>query len=198
MLVISSLDANNAESGLISKLKEKGFRIPSNKYLSFQTSISDEDHIPENVIDNSLDTHWYSNESYPFFTLNFGNNKVSLKGFRIHGIYKPVTISFNISGSNDGSEWELIETYENLGDSLNATQETFEFMESTNLYNSIKFQSILSKWDSGPFDYGFGMYELELFGIFATYHYFLHTQQYDTTIIYRICPSYLSIIFLIS
>ena len=93
-------------------------------------------------------------------------NKVSLKSIEIFGIHNPYTIAFNISGSNNDIQWDLIETYDNLGEELYAKSILFSFSGYTNLYRYIKVQSIKSNRDKVESEIGFGMFEIELYGIF--------------------------------
>ena len=105
--------------------------------------------------------------------MNFGNNKVSLSGFSIHGISHPYTTAFNISGSTNGESWDLIEVYSDLGEELRNKIKTFQFNELTNLYNQIKIQGITSyEEDIGEISYSFGMRELEIYGVFISSLYF--------------------------
>ena len=177
MVVICGVDSSSGK-GLFSAFKENGMTIPSIGIMEFVASAHEnDDEIPECVLDDDIQTYWFSREYQPFFTLNFGKNKVSLKGFTIHGITHPYTIAFNISGSNNGHGWELIKEYSDVGEYLHSKSFTFLFDQMSSFYNQIKLQSISSKNKDGiKSSYSFGMSTLEVYGVFASYQNFLCTQ----------------------
>ena len=174
MPIISAANTDTWK-GLFWALKEKGYNLPSKDIMIFETSqLSDSSFIPENVLNNDIQTYWASTEYNPYFTMNFGKNKVSLSGFTIYGIANPYTIAFNISGSNNGYDWHLIKEYTNLGEKLYGKQYTFKFNELTDLFHYIKIQSIYSKFLNGEITSSlFGMYDLEIYGVFISHNYFV-------------------------
>ena len=177
------ISAVNSDKGLFNKLKEKGYILPSDDVLIFETSqLSQSNRLPQCVLENSTNSFWGSQEKEPYFTMDFGKNKVSLTEFKIYGIINPYTTAFNISGSNDGSEWDLIKKYTDLGTALYNRTETFQFTELTNPYKLIKIQSIESQMNGEKSLYGFGMFALEIYGVYFSPHYIICTQNINANI----------------
>ena len=174
--VVSLTEFDDQWKGLIYTLKRKGYIIPSNNILSFQTSIIADGLIPEYVFDNNTKTHCYTREDKPYFILNFGNNKVLLSGFSLYGTTNPYTTAFNILGSTNGENWDVIKEYKDLGEELRTKSKTFLFDELTSLYNQIKIQSISSyNVYYGETPNCFGIAELEIYGVFVSSHYFFRS-----------------------
>ena len=184
--VIEAIDTSGND--LFSTLKNKGYQIPSNDIVKFETTkISYADSIPENILDNDQETFWGSDEIYPSLTIDFVNNKFSLKGFSIHGIYNPYSTAFNILGSYNRINWELIEEYKDLGETLHNKLETFQFDECQPLYNSIKIQCIESQIiNGGVTNKSCGIRELKIYGILISHQYFFCTKNSLNKIQYHV------------
>ena len=109
-----------------------------------------------------------------FIQFDFGQRRVSLKSYFIHGISNPYLTSFNISGSNDAHYWSLITKEEKLGEDLHSKKKSFYLNHYTNFFRFIKLQFIESKFESGTSISTtlFGMIEFDIFGILSPKSYF--------------------------
>ena len=179
---------NTSGKDLFKTLKDKGYQIPSNNILTFETTkLTYNYSVPENIIDDEIATFWASNEYYPSVTINFGNNKFLLTCFSIFGINIPYLTAFNISGSYNGNEWELIDEYTNLGKKLQDKNESFHIDKLNQLYNSIRIQCISSEYeDESQTNHSCGIRELKIYGVFMSYHYFLYTTILYNKIHYQV------------
>ena len=158
----------NSIVGLFQTFQSKGFSLPDSRLFHVETSPIHEGNYLENVFDYNGITFWYSRSYQPYFRVNFGQNKVSLSSFYIYGISNPYTIALNISGSNNGKDWTLIEEYPDLGEQLHSQPKLFTLNEQTELYSQIKLQSIKSKSERSGNEHElyFGIRDLEFYGVF--------------------------------
>lgn len=160
--------SNNKFDGLFSYFRNNSLKIPSHKTIKIRSSQSEENREYSSLFDNNFSSFWasYGATDYPYIEFDFMSKYFSLTGYTLYGIYNPYVVSYNISGSNNRVNWELIDEQYDLGERIHAKAEYFNSNYHNDIaYRYIKITSLKSKLTNNEDTYSLiSFFEIEFFG----------------------------------
>lgn len=155
-----TLVPSRSEDGLVQTIL-KSYDLFNNDYFSLKASKESEPkYLLEYAFDRNIRTYYFTDDKDPHVEFIF-KGVFNYSGIRMYGIYNPYVTDFDVVGSKDGKNYNIIKSYRNIGEEICGKLVLFECYQNE-FYHRIRINFLRDSWNniSGS------MFELDIFGTF--------------------------------